>query len=272
MSERRTIRRYAHEMYPHAEEGETRALAVEVPYLYAKAVGLNVWGTGWYDDKTDAGRDRDILRHIQLIAARHMALVADALLQGMAGQEAWEWADLRAWDETGEWVYERAMHYGVPVERIKPYPCGPEPDRHDHMASTGDVMGDGIITRIDCPESECPTCTEPGCGAEPMCEVADIPDLLAAAAERDALAAAVERVRALHGPRVLQVLGATCSAEECDHEDACPLVDYTVCGHCYDVGDGAHPYAYEEGGLQDVAHPCATRRALDTTPDTGGES
>ena len=161
MSERRTIRRYAHEMYPHAEEGETRALAVEVPYLYAKAVGLNVWGTGWGDDKTDAGRDRDILRHIQLIAARHMALVADALLQGMAGQEAWEWADLRAWDETGEWVYERAMHYGVPVERIKPYPCGPEPDRHDHMASTGDVMGDGIITRIDCPESECPTCTEP---------------------------------------------------------------------------------------------------------------
>ena len=113
---------------------------------------------------------------------------------------------------------------------------------------------------------------EPGCGAEPMCKVADIPDLLAAAAERDALAAKVERVRALHGPRVLQVLGATCFAEECDHEDACPLVDYTVCGHCYDVGDGAHPYAYEEGGLQDVAHPCATYRALDATPETGCES
>ena len=96
--------------------------------------------------------------------------------------------------------------------------------------------------------------------------------LLDAAAERDRLAEAVERVRALHGPRVLQVLGATCFAEECDHEDACPLVDYTVCGHCYDVGDGAHPYAYEEGGLQDVAHPCATYRALDATPETGCES
>ena len=96
--------------------------------------------------------------------------------------------------------------------------------------------------------------------------------LLDAAAERDRLAEAVERVRALHGPRVLQVLGATCSAEECDHEDACPLVDYTVCGHCYDVGDGAHPYAYEEGGLQDVAHPCATYRALDRTPETGCET
>ena len=33
---------------------------------------------------------------------------------------------------------------------------------------------------------------EPGCGAEPMCEVADIPDLLAAAAERDALAAKLD--------------------------------------------------------------------------------
>ena len=94
----------------------------------------------------------------------------------------------------------------------------------------------------------------------------------ARSSERDALAAKVERVRALHGPRVVQVLGATCSAEECYHEDACPLVDYTVCGHCYDVGDGAHPYAYEEGGLQDVAHPCATYRALDATPETGCES
>ena len=113
---------------------------------------------------------------------------------------------------------------------------------------------------------------EPGCGAEPMCEVADIPDLLAAAAERDALAAKLDAVRALHGPRVVQVLGATCSAEECDHEDACPLVDYAVCGHCYDVGAGAHPYAYEDGGLQDVAHPCATYRALAATPETGCES
>ena len=84
-----------------------------------------------------------------------------------------------------------------------------------------------------------------------------------ARAEVERLSAQLDAVRALHGPRVVQVLGPVCSAEECDHEDACPLVDYTVCGHCYDVGDGAHPYAYEEGGLQDVAHPCATYRALD---------
>ena len=53
----------------------------------------------------------------------------------------------------GEWAYDRADHYGVPCDRIKPYPCGPEPDHHDHT-------GHGIVTRIDCPESECPTCTE----------------------------------------------------------------------------------------------------------------
>ena len=35
---RRTIRRYAHEIYPHGNEGETRDLAVEVPYLYARAI------------------------------------------------------------------------------------------------------------------------------------------------------------------------------------------------------------------------------------------
>ena len=99
-----------------------------------------------------------------------------------------------------------------------------------------------------------------------------LPGLLDAAAERDALAAKVERVRELHGPCVVQVLGPVCSAEECDHEDACPLVDCAVCGHCYDVGAGAHPYAYEDGGLQDVAHPCATYRALDATPETGCES
>ena len=79
---------------------------------------------------------------------------------------------------------------------------------------------------------------EPGCGAEPMCEVADIPDLLAAAAERDALAAAVERVRALH------------------HEGA-PF-----------VRPGGQDRRCSCGGRW----PCPTIRALDTTPDAGGES
>ena len=84
-----------------------------------------------------------------------------------------------------------------------------------------------------------------------------------ARAEVGRLTALVERVRELHAPRVVEVLGPDCSAEECDHEDACPLVDCTVCGYCYDVGDGAHCYAYEEGGIENVAYPCPTIRALD---------
>lgn len=42
-----TIRKYAHELYPHAAEGEVRPLAVEVPYLYARMVGLSPFDTGW---------------------------------------------------------------------------------------------------------------------------------------------------------------------------------------------------------------------------------
>lgn len=161
---RRTIRRYAHELYPHGEEGETRDLAVEVPYLYARAIGLEPWGTGWHEslaaDRPQAEREIAGSRIHHLIDARRLAFLADALHQGLTGQEAWQWADVRAMDETGEWAYERAIHHGVPCDRIKPYPCGPEPDHHDHMASTGDITGHGIVTRIDCPESECPTCTE----------------------------------------------------------------------------------------------------------------
>lgn len=158
---RRTIRRYAHELFPHGEEGETSDLAVEVPYLYARAIGFETWGTGWHEslaaDRPQAEREIAGSRIHHLIDARRLAFLADAL---QAGQEAWEWADVRAMDEAAERAYERAIHYGVPCDRIQPYPCGPEPDHHDHMASTGDVTGHGIVTRIDCPESECPTCTE----------------------------------------------------------------------------------------------------------------
>lgn len=93
-------------------------------------------------------------------------------------------------------------------------------------------------------------------------DLAALPALLDAVAEVERLSARVEAVRTLHEPRVVEVLGPECSAEECDHEDACPLVDCTVCGHCYDVGDGAHCYAYEEGGIESVVYPCPTIRAI----------
>lgn len=166
MSDRRTKRRYAHELYPHPDEYEVRNLATDVPYLYARALGLDTWGTGWHDLlSADAPREnwrQANDRTVALIKARELAFVADALHQGLVGDEAWRWAQEHACDETGELTYERAVHYGVDPRCIKPYPCGPMPDHHDHMASTGDATGEGIITRALGPEDECDACTEPG--------------------------------------------------------------------------------------------------------------
>lgn len=154
--QRRTRRRYAHELYPHADECEIRPLSVEVPYLYARAIGYRTSGTEWFA----AEREESAARVRFLLDARGKALMCDALLQGMTGDEAWEWAESRM-DEAGEWVYERAIHYGVPVSRIKPYPCGPKATRHEHGASTGDSTGEGVITLVDGTEGDCEACTEP---------------------------------------------------------------------------------------------------------------
>jgi hypothetical protein len=155
---RRTKRRLAHELYPSAEEFETRPLAVEVPYLYARAIGMDLYGTGWSDTQSEdlklAGQ-----RTIILGAARSQAFLADALLQGMTGDEAWAWADQRSWNYEGESLYERATHYGVPVDQIKPYPCGPELAYHYHD-SEPDKRGNRWSKRVDVKESECPECTE----------------------------------------------------------------------------------------------------------------
>jgi hypothetical protein len=156
---RRTKRRYAHELYPHAEEGETRPLAVDVPYLYSRAVGLEVFGTGWFDLREDDELKMVGRRMTQLVTAYELALVADALLQGLAGDEAWAWAQNRLGDGAAEIVGERAIHYGVPYDAIKPYPCGPEPDHHDHYGEPN-AHGWRFATQIDGKESECPECTE----------------------------------------------------------------------------------------------------------------
>ena len=153
---RRTKRRYAHELYPHGDEWEVRPLAVEVPYLYAIAMGLEVWGTGWFDKVDVETTDRTIM----LGDARRTALMADAMLQGLTGDEAWTWVVERAADEAGELVYERAEHYGVNPKLIKPYECGPERDRHDHLDAP-DAHGWSVVHRIEGKESECEECTEP---------------------------------------------------------------------------------------------------------------
>lgn len=152
---RRTKRRYAHELYPHGNEWEARPLEVELPYLYARAIGFDVQGTNWFTtDVKLAGA-----RTAQLLDTRHIALLADAMHQGLTGQEAWNWAETRM-DDAGEWIYERATHYGVDPGAIKPYACGPEPDHHDHHEP---IPGSKWlkVNRAEGKESECAECAEP---------------------------------------------------------------------------------------------------------------
>jgi hypothetical protein len=159
-AERRTKRRYAHELYPHPGEYDVRPLAVDVPYLYAQALGLEVWGTGWFDAFKRVAPQREATdRTLRLLAARRLAFTADALSQDMVGDEAWAWAEEYGNEESGELVWDRAVAHGVKPHLIKPYLCGPEPDCHDHF--TDQELRQGIVTRIEGPESACPLCTEP---------------------------------------------------------------------------------------------------------------
>jgi len=155
MTGTRTKRRYAHELYPHPDEAEARDLSVDVPYLLARAWGLRIDGTSWTEVQPPTLAGTRVSQHIE---AAHLAFLADALLEGMNGQEAWEWATTKCGgDSLGEFLWERAVYRGVPVGQIKPYLCGPEPSHHDHY-SNGDHC---FVTRIPFRESECPECTEP---------------------------------------------------------------------------------------------------------------
>jgi hypothetical protein len=153
---RRTKRRYAHELYPHADEWEVRPLTVEVPYLLARALGFQTWGTGWFDaEPNDA-----LARTAQYLAEGRMALLADALLQDLVGDEAWTWMEERtAGDNIGAFLWERAVHYGVNPDLIKPYACGPDPDRHAHhrSADARDMREDTYVAGR---EEDCEECTE----------------------------------------------------------------------------------------------------------------
>lgn len=166
--QRRTKRRYASEIYPYADEWEVRPLSVEVPHRYAEMVGTAALWTGWFDlvstypkgsPEASIAAQLSMSRIAQHLLSAEVACLADALSQGMTGDEAWSWAMTRVIDDM-ELAYERAAHYGIPFERIKPYPCGPEPDDHDHK---GDPAPGGrhYVNRVNGKESECPDCTEP---------------------------------------------------------------------------------------------------------------
>lgn len=152
---RRTKRRYAHELYPHADEWETRPLDVEVPYRLARAAGFRLDGSGW----STADPARAMARTMEYLNEALIALLAVALHEGLSGDEAWQWVDVRLHEEIWQ-LWESCEKYGVPFDRIKPYPCGDEPDHHDHL-SPRDARGSATVTRVNGKESECEECTEP---------------------------------------------------------------------------------------------------------------
>lgn len=155
---RRTKRRYAHELYPHAGETETRPLDVEVPYLWARYVGFNILGTSWHEvePRSAAGARVQEWRDAGRIAA-----LADALQRGVTGDEAWAWADgLLTDDMEPAWERACAVLGDDVIRSIKPYPCGPEPAHHYHDGERNPRgWTPSILIRI--PESVCPECTEP---------------------------------------------------------------------------------------------------------------
>ncbi|WP_449279111.1 hypothetical protein [Leucobacter sp. GX24907] len=159
---RRTKRRYAHELFPHAEEWETRPLDVEVPYRLARAVGFQVEGTSWFYGETQEDLRRTGERTMQMLNETRIALLAVALHKGMTGDAAWAWVDSHLHEEM-EQLYRSCKEYGVDVDRIKPYPCGPEPDHHDHLSEPHTRYGfeARTVTRVQGRESECEECTEP---------------------------------------------------------------------------------------------------------------
>lgn len=97
-----------------------------------------------------------------MLSETRIALLAVALHKGMTGDAAWEWVDSHLHEEM-DVLYEACPEYGVDVALIKPYPCGPEPDHHDHLGEPH--LWNGLeartVTRVPCKESECEECTEP---------------------------------------------------------------------------------------------------------------
>lgn len=149
-----TKRKYAHELYPHADEWVTRPLDVEAKYRIARAIGFTVEGTGWFNAEPMVTGERTMA----MLNETRIALLAVALHKQMTGDEAWKWVDESLHEEMWR-LYESAEEYDVKPDDIKPYPCGPEPDHHDHMDEP-DARGWRTVHRIQGKESECDECTE----------------------------------------------------------------------------------------------------------------
>lgn len=161
--ERRTKRRFAHELYPHPEEGEARDLAVDARYLLAMAIGTQV-DREWHDLVSEGGESARLAsdRTMLHLATCDIAFLAVALADGRSGQDAWDWARRARGDEYDELIYEAAERYGVDWDTIKPYPIRSEPDTHEHWTERNAHGSRTLLDyRVLGKESDCDECTEP---------------------------------------------------------------------------------------------------------------
>ena len=75
-------------------------------------------------------------------------------------------------------------------------------------------------------------------------------------AERDALAAQVERIRHLHRPVTIDILAVACFRGTCNCHNDCPEIPTEVCSEC----DRIREEADDEGSV--IPWPCLTIGAL----------
>lgn len=100
---------FAHELYPPFKAGEHPPLSAQVPWLYARAVGLS---SGGWQGKARMRQRQD---------AAFVAILADMRLRGVDERDALRWASDFSTAKRQEFVRLRAKAYGVPVEQIRTY-------------------------------------------------------------------------------------------------------------------------------------------------------
>ena len=111
----KTTKKYAHEIVPHLDEGETKPLDYLVRYHYAQA---QAWHLSFAEAINSGDFDFPLS---QYLGHAHLAFLHDSLAQGMSGQEAADWASERTHSESCELVWERANACGLPVDEIGAY-------------------------------------------------------------------------------------------------------------------------------------------------------
>jgi GNAT superfamily N-acetyltransferase len=105
--------KYAHELYPHTEEGAHAPLDYLTRYHLTRALGMQA---------TDVNADDFAQSVARFLPEAQVALLYVALNRGLSGQDAADFVSERyVGDGIGEWLWQYAVEMGIDPERIKPY-------------------------------------------------------------------------------------------------------------------------------------------------------